>query len=257
MASVVSATPVRYPSGVSTDQPWQALAMFGQPNPFMYHVLADDFDTIMNSTHWTETSTGNGSIALTPGDGGLALFTTNSSTPAATDIASIQNSAAGFTINGGLKKAFFLTRLQLSSATNAAFLTGLIQQTTTPFTVTDGVYFSKATGSLANLTIKSAVGSTITTLTIPTAAYTLANATYIDLAFYIDRNSTIFAFVDSQLVGYIPQSGSGSTTPNKGAVTSFSPTLTTANLTPTLAIQSGTAASSTMTADFIMAAKER
>ncbi|MGH7744176.1 MAG: hypothetical protein ACREQ5_05065 [Candidatus Dormibacteria bacterium] len=240
---------------MQTDYPFGPLANMGMVNPFFYHLFEDDFDQISTEAY-TATKTGNGTIAVAAGDGGLALFTTNSSSPATTDIASLQVATAGFSLTLG-KKQFALTRLQLSSATNAAFLFGLIQQSTTPFTVTDGIYFSKASGALNNLNIISAVGGVFTTVAIPTSAYTLANTTNLDLGFYVDRKGTIYAFVGAQLVGWLAQSGTGSSVGSRGAVASMAPALTTANLTPTIAIQSGTAASSTMTVDFLMAAKER
>lgn len=246
-----SQVPVRYPSGVSTDLSFGPLANYGLPNPFFYHTWADDFDGV--NAVYTATKTGNGTIASTPGDGGLALFTTNSSTPAVGDLASIQLPSASFSYTAG-KKMFFLARLQLSSASNAAFRVGLLQTTTTPFTATDGIFFDKATGSLANLNIVSVVGSAATTVAIPTAGYSLANATNIDLGFYVDRNGNIYAFVGSQLVGWLPQSAQVG---GHGADASFAPTIATANLNFTVAMKSGTAASSSMTVDFAMAAKER
>ena len=246
-----SQVPVRYTSGVSTDFPFGPLANYGLPNPFFYHTWADDFDTL--NELYTKTVNTNGTVAPTAGPGGLLLFTTNSSTPLITDIASIQLPAAGFSHTAG-KKLFFLTRLQLSSISNAAFRVGLLQTTTTPFTATDGIFFDKPTGALTGLALVSVIGSVATTLTIPTSAYTLANATNIDLSFHINRNSEILAYVGSQLVGWVPPS---STTGGHGAVARFAPSITTANLNPTLAVQSGTAASSTMTIDFAMAAKER
>lgn len=251
-------TPVRFTSGVTTDPVWGPLGQYGMRNPFFYHEVEDDFDSSLGVTGaWTQTKTGNGTIAHTAGDGGLGLFTTNSSTPAAGDVCSIQLPAASFAFAAG-KKFFFLTRLKLSSAANNGLLCGLIQTTATPFTVTDGLYFLKATGSASNLILRSTVSSVNTDLTIPTSAYTLADATNIDLGFYYDGKTGVYATVGSQLVGYIPQSGVGSLTPPvKSPNAFFAPTLTTANLNLTLALQSGTASSKTMTADFILAAKER
>lgn len=249
-----SQVPVRYPSGMTTDQPWQCLANYGFRNPFMYHEWEDDFDGLPSATGvYTATKTNAGTIAATAGDGGLLLFTTDA---LATDTCAIQLPTASFVLNAG-KKCFFLTRIKVSSAANTAFEAGLIQTTTTAFTVTDGVYFTKATGSASNLILRSTVGSANTDLTIPTAAYTLADNTFIDLGFYIDRNGQINAFVDSQLVGWIPQSGTGTTLPNRGPVGTFSPTLTTATLNLTLAVKSGTASAKTMTSDFVMVAQER
>lgn len=254
-------TPVRFTSGLTQDAPWQPLALSGFPNPFFYHVSASDFDTY-GASEWTPTATGNGGAALAAGDGGILALSTNNSTPLATDIASIQRPVAAFTFVPATssvagKKSFFLTRLQVSDATNAAFVCGLMNTTTTPFAATDGLYFSKASGAANNLVLISMVGSTPTTLTIPTAAYTLSNNTNIDLAWSFDGKGNVYAYVNGNMVGYIPQSGTGSTTPNRGGVASFSPTLTTATLNPTLAIQSGTTSSKSMSVDFVLAARER
>ena len=251
--------PNRYPNGFTSDPVYGPLGQMGMQNPFFYHLWSDDFDQEIAESGYTKTTTGNGTVALAAGDGGLALFTTNTSTPATTDIASIQLPVAGFTFTAG-KKSFFLTRVQSSDMTNAAILAGLIQTTTTPFTVTDGIYFYKASGA-ASLVLITTVGSVPTSLTIPTSAYSLANNVNVDLGFYVDRKQNIYAFVGAQLVGYLPQQGTGSTVPS-GAVAAIQQTitpttLTTANLNPTLAIQSGTASSKTMAADFLLAAKER
>lgn len=253
---IPSQSPVRYPSGVSTDPPHGPLANLGLPNPFMYHLWEDDFDII--SAGYTQTKTGNGTIASAAGDGGQALFTTNSSTPAITDICSIQLPAAGFSLTAG-KKLFFLARLQLADAVNAAFNVGLIQTTTTPFTVTDGIWFNKATGSAANLKLNHAKASALTQLVIPTGAYALANATAIDLAFAMDRAGNIAAYVGSQLVGWLPQSErpAGQVAGPVGWLSPGPTNLALVNLNPTAAVQSGTASSKTMTLDFLLAAKER
>ena len=249
-----SPVPVRFPSGVSTDFPYGPLANFGQINPFGYHVHQDDFNVLL--TGYTATKTGAGAIAPVAGDGGLLLFTTAA---LATDNCVLNLPVAGFALVSG-KKAFFLARLQLSSAVNAAFRVGLINTTTTPFTggsITDGVYLDKATGSAANLTVVSVVGGVATTKVVPTNAYTLANATNLDLGFAVDRGGNVAIFVGAQLVGWLPQSGTGAAVPVRGPVASFQPGLTAAVLNPTLAVLSGAAAAATMTVDFVLAAVER
>lgn len=254
---MTSPVPVRFSSGVSTDPPWGPLSAHRLPNPFFSHVDADDFDYSANVTGpWTATKTGNGTIAQAAGDGGLALFTTNSSTPAAADICSLQRPAAAFKLAAG-QRTFYLARLQVADATNAGFIAGLIQTTTTPFTVTDGLYFLKASGA-TTLILRSTVGSANTDLAIPSALYP-ANGTNIDLGFEVTRTGDVLAFVGTQLVGFIPQSGTATLTPPQrgGQARLSAPTLTTANLNHTLAVRSGTTASTTMTVDFSMVAKER
>ena len=171
------ATPGHAIGGISTDAPFQALADFGLPNPFLYHYWEDDFDDFKAAAAtYVVTANANGTIASTPLDGGAVLFTTNSSTPLVTDIASIQLPSASYRVAPGFK-SFYMTRIALADVTNPAFVAGLIQKTTTPFTVTDGIWFSKASGStVLNLNVANA-SSTVTTA-VPTAAnaFTSANA---------------------------------------------------------------------------------
>jgi hypothetical protein len=249
-----SQVPVRFPSGLSFDYPWGPLANMGAINPLFYMMWADDF--MVKESTYTTTATGNGTAANAAGTGGTLLFTTNSAAPAGTDIVSIQLPAASFAMTAG-KKAFGLFRIKLSSASAAEFRVGFLQTTVTPFTATDGIFFDKVTGSLTNLNLISTVGSTATTTAVPTGAYTLANNTYLDMGFYVDRAGTINVFVGAQLVGWLPQSGTGSSVGVRGSAVSVTPTLTTANLNFTMAVRSGAAASSTMTADFGLIAVER
>lgn len=253
---IPSQAPMRIPAGISTDPPYGPLANFGQPNPLAYHVIEDDFDLLHPA--YTTTKTGNGTVANTSGDGGRLLFTTNSSTPATTDLAQLQPGVNSFTVSAG-KKLFFLTRLQVSDAVNAAFRVGLIPTAASIFGATDGVYFDKATGSAANLKLVHNKAGVLSTLVIPTSAYTLANATDIDLGFAMDRSGNIAAYVGSQLVGWLPQS-SRPTGQVAGAVGTLTPgvaNLTTAALSASLGVQSGTTTSKTMNVDFFLAAKER
>ena len=281
-----SPPPLRNPAGSTTDLPLGPLAQSGMGNPFFYHQFQDDFDALLGATG-IYTLSGTGSAAHTAGDGGLALLSTLASQPT---FASIQLPAASFTLPGtgsappgtslSIKKLFYLTRIQLSVVTLSAFFAGLVNTTATPFSagIVDGIYFSKtASSTVLNFSIIASAGNSPTgsavagSITIPTTAYALANATFIDLGFSIDRRQNISVYVGNPLVGYFPQSGSGavsSTTgltvnPGRGPVTSLqqdiTPTaLTTANLTPILAVSNGvTAAIKTMTVDFHCVQKER
>jgi hypothetical protein len=263
-----SQVPVRYPSGVTTEQAFGPLANYGFRNPFFYHEIEDDFDALMSKDGlWTLYNASTGAIANVAGDGGLVTLTTAATNG---DTEALQTPFNVFTFTAG-KKSFFLTRVQLSDVTASALYVGLVNQNAVPTiaNITDGLYFSKASGGTV-LNLISVVGSVATTLAIPTAAYTLANATNIDLGWYVDRNQNIYAFVGSQLVGWLPQSGTGgvnaqtgvSLIPIKGPVAaiqqSVTPlTLTTAGMAVTLGLQAGAAAVKTATFDFVMAAKER
>jgi hypothetical protein len=297
-----SQPPQRTPSGATTDPPWGPLADSGMGNPFFYHQFQDDFDNALGVAGlYTTTSSGGGTVVHTGGDGGLALFTTGA---AAGNFESIQLPAGSFTLPGtgatppasslSAKKLFYLARLQLANVTTEAFIAGMVAITATPFTggaqsVIDGLFFYKAAGGTAVqvLNIASAgnspSGSGFTnTFTIPAASYALANNVPFDVAYYIDRNQNLKMYIGAQLVGWIPQSGTGAvnaagvpTLPVLGPqlvnynylAQGVTPTgasfvnpilFTTANLSPTLAVSNGaTAAAITMTSDFHGAQKER
>lgn len=268
--------PQRLPGGFTSDPPYGPLAASGMGNPFFYHQFEDDFDNSLGATGiWTVTLDG-GTAAHTAGDGGLALLTTAATS---SDYVSMQLPAADFVLPQGTlagKKFFFLTRLQLSDVTNSALIVGVIDTITTPFSaITDGVYFYKASGGTV-LQLKTVISSTASTWTIPASAYSLAANTNIDLAFSIDRLGGLSIFVGSQLVGWIPQSGTGTEaygysqlpvlgrcayvvgpnqTPTSAQQGPWS--ITTANLNPTIAVQTSAAAAKTLTADFIGVQKER
>lgn len=248
-------TPVRYTSGFTQDAPWQPLGRMGAPNPFFYHQAFDDFNSL-DTTMYTTTATTAGTVALAAVDGGAILFTTNASTPLATDIASVQLKAACFQ-NVAPKKMFFFTRIRLGNITNPAFVAGLMNTTVTPFAATDGIYFSKATAS-TTINLVTVVGSVATTTPIVFPAAFFANATDIDLGFEVTSGGDIVISVGNGLVGYLPQSGTGASSNTRSPIQRVSgATITTVVLNPTLAIQSGTAASQTLQADFILAARER
>lgn len=255
-----NATPVRYPSGVSTDWKSGVLAQYGLPSPANYHTFFDDFDSYVTAkSAYTTTLSGNGTLAQAAGDGGLLTGTSNTGTPIATDLVAIQLPVAGFPITAN-KKQFFLCRLSLHDVVNQGLLAGFIQTTATPFTVVDGVYFLKASGASNNLILRSTVGSANTDYTIPTAYYTLTNDVVFDLGFEITRKGNVNVWIGTPsagngLVGYQPISGYNSQPGPHGGL--IAPTLTAVNLNPTIAVRSGTTASSTSSWDFMLAAKER
>ena len=299
MAQSPSPAPQRVPAGFTSDPPFGPLADSGAGNPFFYHEFEDDFDNSLSITG-AYTLTGGGTGVETPGDGGLVLL---SSTAAASTFATLQLPVADFTLpptginppltSTTVKKLFYLCRLQLSDVVLSSFVAGLAATSATTFTtgaqtILDGVFFYKAPSSgqiqlIANASAgNSPSGAAVSyVLNIPLAAYNLVNATFIDLAFFIDRNQNLKAFVGNpSLVGYAPQSGSGPVNPvtgvtlsppagvaaglsqtffNQAVTTSPPPYLfTTAVLNPTIGVSNGvTAAAKTMTVDFHCVQKER
>ena len=242
------AAPTRFLSGFTQDASWQPLGQIGIPDPFFYASYHDDYIGYIPG-RYTNTVNANGTIAQTAGAYGRILFTTNSSTPLATDIASQQIDSAAFPIPSG-KRVAYLVRLQLADVTNPQVSFGLIQTTTTPFTVTDGIYINKPSGSTV-LTARCVVSSTVTgSVVVP---YTPVNATDFDLAFLVDRKGKVSIWAGTGLIGAKSQN-----TATLGPMASFTPTsLPTATLNPTMALQSGTATSKTMNVDLQFAAVER
>ena len=193
----IMVTPVRFPNGVSTDFPWQPLANFGLPNPFDYHYWEDDFDDFKSTSNtYNVTATGNGTAVNYSIDGGAVRLTTNSTTPATTDIVSVQLPAASYafvppTSSVSGKTSHFWARVQTSDITNAAFIVGLCNTNTAPFgaSLTDGLYFSKASGS-TTINLVNNIGGTAVTTAIPAAVFTAANNSYVDLCWFYDGRST-------------------------------------------------------------------
>lgn len=258
MALPASPPPTRLTAGSSTDFPYGPLADSGFNNPAFYHQFFDDFDNTLGAANGFYTVTAaTGSMVHTPGDGGLALLST---TAAAASFVSAQLPAASFTLPQGAgagKKLFYLTRLQLSDVVASAFIAGLINTTVTPFTaVADGIWFSKAIGATI-LNINTAIGGVVTTTPLPALSYALVNATNIDLSFSIDRSGNLNLFTSANMVGYVPQSGTGATLPTRGRVLQLQPNLTAVNLNPTLAINETATANKTLTVDFHLVQKER
>lgn len=299
MAQSPSPPPTRNPSGTTSDPPYGPLADSGAGNPVFYHDFSDDFDNSLSITG-AYTLTGGGTAVHTPGDGGLVLL---SSTATASTFATLQVPVADFTlpptgINPPLtattvKKLFFLVRLELSDVVLSSFVAGLAATSATTFTagvqtILDGIFFYKAPSSgQIQLIMNASAGNSPSaaavsyTLNIPLTAYTLVNATFIDLAFYIDRQGNINVFVGNpSLVGYAPQSGSGpvnaatgvTLSPPAGKAAGFNQTFfnqvfttspppylsTLAVLAPTVGVSNGvTAVAKTATVDFMVAQKER
>lgn len=221
-----------YPNGVTNAPLNSVLQTFWADDPTVMHQYFNDFD-VYTSGDWTNTATGSVTNSIVAGDGGV-LSMVNSA--ANNDLDSLQLKAATFNITSG-KDAWLKARFKLSNATNAALTLGLIQTTTTPLTVTDGFYLSKAAAS-TTLNAKVAKSSTAST----TAAGTMADDTYVvvGLHYNADINSVTIYF-NGNRVGQI-------------ATTNLP---TGVNLNLTLAVANGTAAANTLTVDYIMAATLR
>ena len=223
-------TTTNLPNGVTNAALNTVMSSYGDTDPSVFHAYWNDFDAY-EVGDWTNTATGSVTNGVIAGNGGI-LSMINSA--ANNDLNSLQLKAASFAIVQG-NKAWFKARFSVSNATNAALIIGLIQTTTTPLTVTDGLYFSKAAASttLNMLTTASSSSSTV-------SVGTLANATYVNVGWHYDGNQTITVFLNNQKVG-----ATGITN------------LPTANLNLTMAVSNGTAAANTLNVDYIGAFNER
>lgn len=249
----MSSSPTRYTSGFTQDASYQPLGQIGIPDPFFYAVSSDDFLPYIAS-EYTVTAAG-GSVAAVAAtnaatSGGRILFTTGAT---ATNFAAIQSPVASFGYTPG-KKLAFLTRIQVDDATNADVIAGLIQTTATPGTVTNGIYFRKASAGTSIVLNVVSASAVIGTVILPVS---IAAATDIDLGFYVTPNGNIKIFCGSNLIGQKRQNFT-ILGPNAGILLSaLSAAIPLTGLNPTLAVTAGTAVARTMTADFILTAQER
>jgi hypothetical protein len=233
-------TPARFPNGINNVRPTDPLANFGMLDPTKWHVWFDDFDNF-EADQWVITRVGTTPTEATiSGDGGLLLLTM-----AATDDSSSSLQWSGddnaavvetFRFASG-KKLFFKTRFQVSDATQSDFVLGLQITDTTPLAVSDGVYFRKDDGdtNLDFVVIKDSVATTAT------AFSTIANATFVELAFFYDGKSEFQVFKDGI----------------KRASTVLTNLPNDEELAVSIHMQNGEAVAKTMTLDYIFVAKER
>jgi hypothetical protein len=270
--SVASQPPVRTPSGGTTDQIFQPLADCGNGNPAFYHQYFDDFDqatSFSTTANVTPYTVGGASATFTAvaGSGGIGQLALEA---VANEAAQIQVVRGTFAQNIAPKKLFYETRMtNRSNPATTNLVLGLVDVANPVFTigtgvplVTDGIYIAYI-GATNVMTLNQAVGSVVTSVTIPPSAYVgmTTGTNQFDFALYQARNGDILAYVDTQLVGFVPQSNIGTLNnpQNAGAVARIlgtSYTATAVALTPTIAIWSSTA-SANANFDFLTAEQER
>lgn len=241
------AAPVRFTSGLTQAAKWQPLGNIGIPDPFFYVWEGDDFLPFIPA-NYTITAVG-GSIVATPGSGGRILFTTGG-TPG--NNASMQNTVASYQYTPG-KQLGFLARIQLADNTNPYGVLGLIQTTTTPNTVVNGWYFSKAPGGTQILF--TIVNSSVVVATIVVGNVAPANFD-VDLGFVVDRSGNTNIFVGHNIEGVVRQDYATLGPTARILATSLTGALPTAILNPTLSLTTITGVE-TGIVDFLYAAQER
>ena len=289
MANQNSQVPSRFPQGISTDWPYGPLANYGLPNPFTWHTVYDDFDSVMSTPVaagsnglWVPYGANSGTVASSDaltggnGEGGQILFTTGATSGNASAIELTKGTfilppAASTGLAFQQKRCLFACRLNLTTPASTTFIAGLINQSATPSTtVTDGIYISAT--SLTSMNMYAYSGSSLQwTVAIPAAVLTAyyAAAKWIDVGFYITPAQNVYAQVGFPLFGFNPQQNwSGTNNVNAAPVpkanvaayqtaVSGAWTPSTALLTPAIIIATTTNAAKTAYADFIFATKER
>lgn len=224
-----------HPNGVTNAQLNSAFQQLMFPDPTLFHTYFNDFDTY-TATDWVVTETGSGGTqALTAGDGGLLLITSDALD---NDGNVLQKTPAAFALAAG-KKAWFSTRLAMEKATQSDMQVGLVIVDTSPLDATDGIYFEKLDGT-ATISIVSRKNAT--TGSTSAAVGTLVAATQTVLQWYYDGAGRLYFGQDGVQTGSLD-------------VANYFPDAT--NLTVSIAAFNGEAGAATTTVDYVFAAVER
>lgn len=226
-----------FPDGVTNATLNSAFTDMMMPDPTLLHAYWNDFD-VYTAGDWVVTLIGGaGTAALTAGNGGLLLITSDALDD---DGVVLQKTPAGFAFTAN-KRCWFSCKFAASKATQSDIQVGLVIVDTTPLDATDGVYFQKDDGD-ANIDIICRKDAT-TGSNSKTAIGTLAAATQTALQFYYDGAGRIFYGINGALVG------------SMDASSTYLPDAT--NLTVSMCLKNGEAGAQTLTVDYIFAAMER
>ena len=207
------------------------------PSDQTHYGYFNDFMTY-NSGDWTittaEDGTGSATEAMTSGAGGQFLIT-NAAGDNDHDFFNLKGES--FKLSSS-KRAYFSARFKVSDATQSDFVMGLQITDTSPLAVSDGVFFIKDDGD-TNLDFIVEKDSTSTDTT---AIHTMADDTFVTVAWYIDPISSLvyYAVNNAEPVGVV-----NTNLPDDE------------ELTVSFGIQNGAAAAKTMTIDYITVIVER
>lgn len=256
--SAPSSLTTRHPNGVTNASDYQVFGQAGMPDPAWAHVYHNDFDTYA-AGDWTVSKTGTGTAALAAVDGGQLLCTT---TTGAADSVFNQLTVATFKLLAG-KDTFFKFGGILADVTTEVFYAGLIAQSATPLSASDGVFITKPAGSGA-LNLVCVIGGVTTTFPFPAAALLVANTAF-EVGFHIDYLGNVEGFLNAGVGADWQVLGPQSSNPNllargrqvfaqNSAITGG---LTQALLTPSFGILNTSAAAHTLGVDYVSVARNR
>jgi hypothetical protein len=255
--------PARYLSGVTTAPRKSLFGNFPFPNPAAANVYFNDFNTYA-AGDWTVTSTNSGTSALVSTNGGALVLTCGGT---ATNYQGNTLNPASFAITPGYRAWFAcsFTVSDIASAASPSFVIGMTKGG--PSAPTDGVYFTKASG--AAKTVSAVIRASSTSSTI-TGVATLTDATQVTLGWFYNGAATpTLDFFSSSVVSATTAFGSpyiygGQAVAAASADASYTAPNVLTNLPgPTVLmapqvymVQPTTAASPTITVDWIFAAAE-
>lgn len=237
MSRQSSRTPARFPSGVNNSlagaNPNSLMHGIGMLDPTRFHNYYNDFD-VYASGDWTATDVGTNTAALTGVDGGNLLVTTGTDNPASKYF---QLVAAGFAPTAGYRQWFEIAfKTGSGTITLPDIVFGMQALDTTPLAVSDGIYFIKANGAA---TVDFIVKGSSTATTASAFTSLVASTSYRFGWYYTGKDEVQF-FLNGVKQG--------------SAVTTNLPSVV---LTPSFGINATTAASQTLTVDYIWSCKER
>lgn len=225
-----------FPNGISNDRTGTHYD-FPALNPSKIYGISQKGNEYLTG-NYTVTTTGSGTATLVSGKGGVLTLTNGASN---NDNIFLQwKGGNATTIEPFLfesnKKLVFKARLKVDSVTNSQIVIGLQKTDTTPLAVSDGVYFIKVNASSA-FSLVLAKSSTLTTLA---SVATMADDTFIELAYYYNGAGKIDIFVN-------------------GVKTSSTTTLTNLPIVPltlSYGVQNASAASRVLSVNYIHAQAE-
>jgi hypothetical protein len=246
MAAYDSLT-TRMPKGLTNADSRQTMGAAGTPDPTWAQMYCEDFNTFTTGD-FTNTTVGTGTATLVPWDGGAIAVATSAGIA---DSVYLQLVSASYQNTPG-KAMFFKFKGQLSEVINCVFHAGLMATDTTPQDDLNGIYIRKPTGSAA-LQLVIAVGGVTAVYPFP-ASLLLTAATNFEVGFMVDYLGNVAGF-------YNPGTGAKQqNTPNipdGRVVSAVAPPLPSVLLAPSLGLLNSAAAIHTLTADFIVASRER
>lgn len=253
-------TSTNYIDGVTNVPQAAAMGALLFPDPSRCHTYFDDFDKFYAGTATTPAVPGDWLLSQITGstatavvgsaDGGVVAITNDSTASHGAAVQYRGMAAAGvvetFTWDSALP-LWFKSKFKVSDATNSALIMGLQITDTTPFAVSDGLYFAKAdtSKSVSFNAIKTSAGTT----TVSGVA-TMVDDTYIDLAFaYLPYGDGMGSALPALLV-YANNT-------KMAQITDFT-NVPTRTLTISAAVQNGAAGASTVLSwDYVLVSKAR